>query len=327
MRPITMHETVPGGVHTKGLPFPPPPLPAPLTARREAGGITQEIRARTVSLEATSEGQGQHNQDRADAAAPTNPVPSPPASEIHGQAQERDGTTAEAAHSTAMAVPSSLVSKAAAPTVATFLDTPGQEIFYRMRTNGARVADAVVLVISGVVGMEGREGMPRQVARIHLRRRDASAREKQRASGLFRYLPSELLPWPVEAMHRSISVRADTRSSVLRSLPLFVKHPAHRPPPFPPPSGCVRPCTVCVPDTTAAVDGVCLQTSESIGCAEELRLPAVVVLNKIDLLPEEEAAQVFTLLILISPQCGAIGCRETCGCDEKRTSCVGPLPV
>lgn len=41
-----------------------------------------------------------------------------------------------------------------------------------------------------------------------------------------------------------------------------------------------------------AVDGVCLQTSESIGCAEELGLPAVVVLNKIDLLPEEEAAQV-----------------------------------
>lgn len=33
--------------------------------------------------------------------------------------------------------------------MATFLDTPGQEIFYRMRTNGARVADAVVLVISG----------------------------------------------------------------------------------------------------------------------------------------------------------------------------------
>lgn len=35
-------------------------------------------------------------------------------------------------------------------TVATFLDTPGQEIFYRMRTNGARVADAVVLVVSGM---------------------------------------------------------------------------------------------------------------------------------------------------------------------------------
>lgn len=37
-------------------------------------------------------------------------------------------------------------------TVATFLDTPGQEIFYRMRTNGARVADAVLLVVSGVHG-------------------------------------------------------------------------------------------------------------------------------------------------------------------------------
>lgn len=45
----------------------------------------------------------------------------------------------------------------------------------------------------------------------------------------------------------------------------------------------------------AAVDGVCLQTSESIGCAEELGLPAVVVLNKIDLLPEKEAAQVTRL--------------------------------
>lgn len=41
-----------------------------------------------------------------------------------------------------------------------------------------------------------------------------------------------------------------------------------------------------------AVDGVRLQTSESIGCAEELGLPAVVALNKIDLLQQEEAAQV-----------------------------------
>lgn len=40
------------------------------------------------------------------------------------------------------------------------------------------------------------------------------------------------------------------------------------------------------------MDGICLQTSESIGCAEELGLPAVVALNKIDLLPDEEAAQV-----------------------------------
>ena len=40
-------------------------------------------------------------------------------------------------------------------TVATFLDTPGQEIFYRMRTNGARVADAVVLVVSGEVWVSG----------------------------------------------------------------------------------------------------------------------------------------------------------------------------
>lgn len=51
------------------------------------------------------------------------------------------------------------------------------------------------------------------------------------------------------------------------------------------------PCFACLDCT--AVDGVCLQTSESIGCAEELGLPAVVVLNKIDLLPEEEAAQVY----------------------------------
>ena len=46
----------------------------------------------------------------------------------------------------------------------------------------------------------------------------------------------------------------------------------------------------------AAVDGICLQTSESIGCAEELGLPAVVALNKIDLLPDEEAAQVTSSL-------------------------------
>lgn len=41
-----------------------------------------------------------------------------------------------------------------------------------------------------------------------------------------------------------------------------------------------------------AEDGVCLQTSESIGCAEELGLPVVVVLNKIDLLGEKDAAKV-----------------------------------
>ncbi|CAM9222679.1 unnamed protein product [Ectocarpus fasciculatus] len=117
-------------------------------ADREPGGITQEIRARTVSLEPTS---GETTQDTNDGDAVTSP-------------------------------------RSRSAKVATVLDTPGQEIFYRMRTNGARVADAVVLVVS-------------------------------------------------------------------------------------------------------AVDGVCLQTSESIGCAEELGLPAVVVLNKIDLLPDEVAAQ------------------------------------
>lgn len=79
--------------------------------RREAGGITQEIRARTVSLEATST----------------------PGAEDH----PGDGTEASQSSSSRLAK------------VATFLDTPGQEIFYRMRTNGARVADAVVLVVSG----------------------------------------------------------------------------------------------------------------------------------------------------------------------------------
>ncbi|CAN0309544.1 unnamed protein product [Pylaiella littoralis] len=137
-------------------------------AEREAGGITQEIRARTVSLEAAS---GGHLLAGAE-TAPT--VLSPP-----------PGETTNLAGNEIAAVPASTSNLA---TIATFLDTPGQEIFYRMRTNGARVADAVVLVVS-------------------------------------------------------------------------------------------------------AVDGVCLQTSESIGCAEELGLPVVVVLNKIDLLPEEEAAQ------------------------------------
>lgn len=42
----------------------------------------------------------------------------------------------------------------------------------------------------------------------------------------------------------------------------------------------------------SAADGICLQTSESIGCAEELQLPAVVALNKMDLVPDTEAAQV-----------------------------------
>lgn len=116
-----------------------PPFPPPSTTRREAGGITQEIRARTVSLEAASVGEGRH-QETAGGAAATTPGLSSPAAEINGQAQAEVGTAA---------VPCSLASKPTAPTVATFLDTPGQEIFYRMRTNGARVADAVVLVVSG----------------------------------------------------------------------------------------------------------------------------------------------------------------------------------
>lgn len=58
---------------------------------------------------------------------------------------------------------------------------------------------------------------------------------------------------------------------------------------------------------SAAVDGVCLQTSESIGCAEELGLPAVVVLNKIDLLPDEVAAQV-SILPLSHESLGPVRC-------------------
>lgn len=82
--------------------------------RREAGGITQEIRARTVSLEL-------NQKDKADSGD-------------------------------AMGIATPISSGSGLATVATFLDTPGQEIFYRMRTNGARVADAVLLVVSGVHG-------------------------------------------------------------------------------------------------------------------------------------------------------------------------------
>ena len=110
-----------------------------------------------MSLTPASAGEG--HQDGGGETAATNLIPSPAAAEIDDQAQEGGGTTAETAQATATAVPSALASKkAAAPTVATFLDTPGQEIFYRMRTNGARVADAVVLVVSGKLRVEGREG-------------------------------------------------------------------------------------------------------------------------------------------------------------------------
>ncbi|CAM9255833.1 unnamed protein product [Hapterophycus canaliculatus] len=161
-------------------------------AEREAGGITQEIRARTVSLQATS------------ASGDANPT----------------GNGAE---------PSSSSSSSLA-TVATFLDTPGQEIFYRMRTNGARVADAVVLVVS-------------------------------------------------------------------------------------------------------AVDGICLQTSESIGCAEELGLPAVVVLNKIDLLPDEAAtqrvkelsAEVRDFVAIQSAQVIPLSARTGYGLDNLRSSLAAAL--
>lgn len=62
---------------------------------------------------------------------------------------------------------------------------------------------------------------------------------------------------------------------------------------------------------SAAVDGVCLQTSESIGCAEELGLPAVVVLNKIDLLPDEVAAQV-SILPLSTQSLGTVRLPNYC---------------
>ncbi|CAM9105762.1 unnamed protein product [Scytosiphon promiscuus] len=161
-------------------------------AEREAGGITQEIRARTVSLETTST-PGEEDQ----AGNETKSSPS---------------------------------SSSSLATVATFLDTPGQEIFYRMRTNGARVADAVVLVVS-------------------------------------------------------------------------------------------------------AVDGICLQTSESIGCAEELGLPAVVVLNKIDLLPDEVATQrvkdlsteVREFVAIQSAQVIPLSARTGYGLDNLRTSLAAAL--
>lgn len=147
-------------------------------AGREAGGITQEIRARTISL------LRNHNQHHHD--------PATPQTESHSEQAPQNGVRQGAAENTtphtSTGTSTSTTNGWAGRPVATFLDTPGQEIFYRMRTNGARVADAVVLVIS-------------------------------------------------------------------------------------------------------AVDGVCLQTSESIGCAEELGLPTVVALNKVDLLPQEEAAQ------------------------------------
>lgn len=82
-------------------------IPACPYHRREAGGITQEIRARTVPLETSQTKAGEERRGTADV---------PPSGSV---------------------------------TLATFLDTPGQEIFYRMRTNGARVADAVLLVVSG----------------------------------------------------------------------------------------------------------------------------------------------------------------------------------
>jgi small GTP-binding protein len=40
----------------------------------------------------------------------------------------------------------------------TVLDTPGQEIFHRMRSNGARVADAVILVVAADRGVEQETG-------------------------------------------------------------------------------------------------------------------------------------------------------------------------
>ncbi len=101
----------------------PPPPPPPLFTRREAGGITQEIRARTVSLAGAPE-TGDDNQAGCDEA-------------VEAADFSKDAP-----------LPSS---QKLSPTVATFLDTPGQEIFYRMRTNGAKVADAVVLVVSGTV--------------------------------------------------------------------------------------------------------------------------------------------------------------------------------
>jgi translation initiation factor IF-2 len=42
----------------------------------------------------------------------------------------------------------------------------------------------------------------------------------------------------------------------------------------------------------SAQDGICEQTGESIGCLDDLALPAVVALTKMDLVPEAQREQV-----------------------------------
>lgn len=100
--------------------------------RREAGGITQEIRARTISLLPTQQAEGGGGNDGCGEG-------------VAKEAAAIDGDQPWLLPENRFVAKASNVD----PFSATFLDTPGQEIFYRMRTNGARVADAVVLVISG----------------------------------------------------------------------------------------------------------------------------------------------------------------------------------